>query len=142
MLVKKNRKWRMFVDYTSLNKACPKHPFPLPRIDQIVNSTAGFELLSFLDAYSGYHQIKIKESDQLATSFITPFGTYCYVTMPFGLKNVGAMYQRCMLRAFGDLIGRTNEAYIDDIVVKSREADDLVTDLDASFCCLKEKTSN
>jgi hypothetical protein len=105
MLVKKNRKWRMFVDYTSLNKACPKHPFPLPRIDQIVDSTAGFGLLSFLDAYSGYHQIKIKESDQLATSFITPFGTYCYVTMPFGLKNAGAMYQRCMLRAFGDLIG-------------------------------------
>jgi hypothetical protein len=93
MLVKKkNGKWRMYVDYTSLNKACPKHPFPLPRIDQIVDSTAGCELLSFLDAYSGYHQIKMKESDQLATSFITPFGTYCYVTMPFGLKNTGATY--------------------------------------------------
>jgi hypothetical protein len=75
----------MCVDYTSLNKACPKVPFPLPRIDQIVDSTAGCGLLCFLDAYSGYHQIKMKESDQLATSFITPFGMYCYVTMSFGL---------------------------------------------------------
>jgi hypothetical protein len=92
MLVKKkNGKWRMCVDYTSLNKACPKHHFPLPRIDQIVDFTMGCELLSFLDAYFGYHQIKMIESDQLATSFITPFGTYCYVTMSFGLKNVGAV---------------------------------------------------
>jgi hypothetical protein len=96
LVKKKNGKWRMCVDYTSLNKACPKVPFPLPRIDQIVDSTAWCELLCFLDAYSGYHQIKMKESDQLATSFITPFGMYCYVTMPFGLRNAGAMYQRCM----------------------------------------------
>jgi hypothetical protein len=63
----------MCVDYTRLNKARPKVPYPLPRIDQIVDSTAGCETLSFLDAYLGYHQIKMKESDQLATSFITPF---------------------------------------------------------------------
>jgi hypothetical protein len=75
----------MCVDYTSLNKACPKVSFPLPRIDQIVDSTAGRELLCFLDAYSRYPQIKKKESDQLATSFITPFEMLCYVTMPFGL---------------------------------------------------------
>jgi len=93
---KKNRKWRMCVDYTGLNKACPKVPFLLPRINQIVDSTAGCEILSFLDAYSGYHQIKMKESDQLTTSFITPFGMYCYRTMPFGLRNVGATYQGCM----------------------------------------------
>ena len=111
---------RMCVDYTSLNKACPKVPFPLPRIDQIVDSTAGCETLSFLDAYSGYHQIKMKESDQLATSFITPFGMYCYVTMPFGLRNAGATYQRCMLHVFGKHIGSTVEAYVDDIVVKSK----------------------
>jgi hypothetical protein len=92
LVKKKNGKWRMRVDYTNLNKACPKHPFPLPRINQIVDSTTGCELLSFLDAYSGYHQIKLKESDQLTTSFITPFGTYCYVTMPFDLKNAGATY--------------------------------------------------
>jgi hypothetical protein len=90
---KKNGKWRMCVDYTSLNKACRKVPFPLPQIDQIVDSTARCELLCFLDAYSRYHQIKMKESDQLVTSFITPFGMYCYVTMPFGLQNAGATYQ-------------------------------------------------
>jgi hypothetical protein len=93
---KKNGKWQMCVDYTSLNKACPKVPFPLPHIDQIVDSTAGCELLCYLDAYSGYHQIKMKESDQLVTSFITLFGMYCYVTMPFDLRNAGwyipAMY--------------------------------------------------
>ena len=80
----------MCVDYTGLNKACPKDHFPLPWIDQIVDSTSGCEILSFLDAYSGYHQITMKESDQLVTSFITPFGLFCYVTMLFGLKNVGA----------------------------------------------------
>jgi hypothetical protein len=93
LVKKKNGKWGMCVDYTCLNKACPKVPFPLPRIDQIIDSTAGCELLCFLDAYSGYHQIKMKESDQLATSFIMPFGMFCYVTMLFGLRNAGAMYQ-------------------------------------------------
>jgi hypothetical protein len=76
LVKKKNGKWRMCVDYTSLNKACPKVPFPLPRIDQIVDSTARCKLLCFLDAYSGYHQIKMKESDQLATSFIALFGMF------------------------------------------------------------------
>jgi hypothetical protein len=93
LVKKKNGKWRMCVYYTSLNKACPKVPFPLPRIDQIVDSTAGCELLCFLNAYSRYHQIKMKESDQLATSFITSFRMFCYVTMSFGLRNAGATYQ-------------------------------------------------
>jgi hypothetical protein len=87
----------MCVDYTSLNKACPKVPFPLPRIDQIVDSTAGCELLCFLDSYFGYHQIKMKESDQLTTSFITPFKMYCYVRMSFGLRNAGATYHVCSM---------------------------------------------
>jgi hypothetical protein len=86
LVKKKNKKWRMCVDYTSLNKACPKDPFPLPRIDQVVDSTAGCENLYFLDAYSEYHQIAMCISDLLETSFITPFGAYCYQTMPFGLK--------------------------------------------------------
>ena len=89
LVKKKTGQWRMCVDYTSLNKACPKDRFPLPRIDQIIDSTSGCEILSFPDAYSGYHQIAMKESDQLATSFITPFGSYYYVLMPFGLKNAG-----------------------------------------------------
>jgi hypothetical protein len=139
LVKKKGGKWRMCVDYTGLNKACPKVPYPLPRIDQIVDSTTGCETLSFLDAYSGYHQIRMKESDQLATSFITPFGMYCYITMPFGLRNVGATYQRCMNHVFGEHIGRTVEAYVDDIVVKTRKASDLFSDLETTFKCLKVK---
>jgi hypothetical protein len=137
LVKKKNGKWRMCVDYTSLNKACLKVPFPLPRIDQIVDSTAGCKLLCFLDAYSGYHQIKMKESDQLATSFITPFGMFCYVMMPFVLRNAGATYQRCMQHVLGDHIGWTVVAYVDDIVVKTRNADDLVGDLRIAFVCLR-----
>ena len=80
----KSGKWKMCVDYMGLNKACPKDLFPLPCIYQIVDSTSGCETLCFLDAYSGYHQITMKESNQLTTSFITPFGSFCYVTMSFG----------------------------------------------------------
>ena len=86
----------MCIDYTSLNKACPKDPFALPRIDQVIDSTAGCELLSFLDAYSGYHQIKLNLADRLKTTFITPFHAFCYLTMTFGLRNAGATFQRCM----------------------------------------------
>ena len=103
-----------------LNKACPKDLFPLPRIDQVVNSTSGCETLCFLDAYSGYHQIAMKEFDQLMTSFITLFGSFYYVTMSFGLKNTGATYQHCMLKCFRGLIGRTIVAHVDDNMVKSK----------------------
>ena len=96
LVQKVNKEWRMCVYYTDLNKHCPKDPFGLPRIDKVVDSTAGYELLSFLDCYSGYHQISLKEEDQIKTSFITPFGAYCYKTMSFGLKNAGATYQRAI----------------------------------------------
>jgi len=75
----------------------------------------------------------MKESDQLTTSFITPFGSYCYVTMQFGSKNAGATYQRCMLKCFRDLIGQTVEAYVDDIVLKSKWANQVVVDLEQTF---------
>ena len=77
----------MCVDYTDLNKHCPKDPFGLPRIDQVVDSTAGCSVLSFLDCYSGYHQISLAKEDEEKTAFITPFGAFCYTSMSFGLKN-------------------------------------------------------
>ena len=86
----------MCVDYTDLKKHCPKDPFGLPRIDEVVDSTAGCELFSFLDCYSGYHQISLKEEDQIKTSFITSFGAYYYTTISFKLKNIGATYQRAI----------------------------------------------
>jgi hypothetical protein len=139
LVPKKNTKvMRMCVDYTSLNKACPKDPFPLPRIDQVIDSTTGSELLCFLDIYSGYHQIKMKESDQLATSFVTPYGTYCYVTMPFGLKNAGATYQRTMQKCLADQIGHNIHAYVDDIAVMSKKQDDLIADLQETFSNLRK----
>ena len=92
LVLKKNNKWRMCIDWTSLNKACPKDPFALPRIDQVIDSTAGCELLSFLDAYSGYHQIKLDPTDRLKTALITPFGAFCYLTMTFGLRNASATF--------------------------------------------------
>jgi hypothetical protein len=138
LVKKKNKKWRMCVDYTGLNKACPKDLFPLPRIDQVVDSTAGCETLYFLDAYSGYHQIAMCIADQFATSFITPFSTYCYKTMPFGLKNAGATFEICMWRVFRERIGRIIEAYVDNIVVKSKKTGDLVLDLTEVFSKLRQ----
>jgi hypothetical protein len=82
MVQKKSGKWRMCIDFTSLNKACPKDNFPLPRIDKIVDSAAGCEVMSLLDCFSGYHQIYMKEEDKASTSFITPFGTYCFIRTP------------------------------------------------------------
>ena len=94
VLVKKsNGKWRMCVDFTDLNKACPKDDYPLPKIDRLVDSTAGHALLSFMDANAGYHQIPLATEDQPHTAFITNAGVYCYKVMPFGLKNAGATYQ-------------------------------------------------
>jgi hypothetical protein len=91
MVEKKDTKiYRMCIDFTALNKHCLKDYFSLPRIDQIIDSTAGCECLSFLDTYSGYNQIRLKVEDEDKTAFITSHGVYCYTTMPFGLKNVGA----------------------------------------------------
>jgi hypothetical protein len=95
----------VYVDYTSLNKHCPKDPFPLPHIDQIIDSMAGCARLSFLDAYSGYNQIKLKKEDEDKIAFITPYGVFCYQVMPFGLKNIGATYQRMMQNFLGSQIG-------------------------------------
>ena len=84
----------MCVDFTDLNNACPKDSFPLPRIDQLVDLTTGYELLTFMDAFLGYNQILMKEEDQEKITFVTSQGLYCYKAMPFGLKNIGATHQR------------------------------------------------
>ena len=130
--------WRMCIDYTNLNKACPKDPFPLPRIDQVIDSTAGCKLLSFLDAYSGFHQIPLNPSDQIKTTFITPYGAYYYRTMPFGLRNAGATYQRCMQKCLHDQIGKNVQVYVDDVVVKTKETETLISDLEETFNNLRK----
>nr|CAE04960.2 OSJNBa0070D17.11 [Oryza sativa Japonica Group] len=134
---KANGKLRMCIDYTDLNKACPKDPYPLSRIDQIVDSTAGCDLLCFLDAYSGYHQIRMAREDEEKTAFITPIGTYCYTTMPFGLKNAGPTFQRTTRISLGSQIGRNVEAYVDDLVVKTRNQETLLSDLAETFESLR-----
>ena len=100
MVKKANGKWRMCVDFTNLNKAYPKDSYPLLRIDQLVDSTAGHKLLSFMNAFSGYNQIRMDEADQEKTSFITSQGLFRYKMMPFGLKNAGATYQRLVNHMF------------------------------------------
>ena len=101
VLVKKaNEKWRIYVDYTDLNKAFPKDSYLLLSIDQLVDATSGFHVMSFMDAFSGYNQIQMAEKDKEKTAFITDRGTYCYKVISFGLKNAGATYQRMVNEVF------------------------------------------
>ena len=97
---KKNGKWRVCVDFTDLNRVCPKDPFPMPKINQLVDSTHGHPRMSFLDAFQGYHQIALAPEDQKKTAFFSPDVNYHYTVMSFGLKNVEATYQRMMMRMF------------------------------------------
>ena len=119
MVKKANGSWKMCVDFTDLNKACPKDSYPLPRIDTLVDSTTRHQLLSFIDAFSGYNQIKMGKSDQEKTSFVTSQGLFCYKVMPFGLKNAGATYQRLMNKMFSHQIGKNIQVYVDNMLVKS-----------------------
>jgi hypothetical protein len=130
---KANGKLRMCIDYTSLNKACPKDPDPLPRIDHIVDSTSGCDVLSFLDAYSGFHQIQMSREDRKHIAFVTVDGLYCYVVMPYGLKNALPTFVRAMSKTFGDLIRDKVEVYVNDIVVKTKRGSTLVEDLTLVF---------
>ena len=129
MVKKSNGKLRMCVDFTNLNRACPKDSYPLPRIDTLVDSTARHELLSFIDAFSGYNQIKMNEEDQEKTSFVTSQRLFCYKVMPFRLKNAGAMYQRLMNKMFTHHIGRNVQVYVDDMLVKILRENDHLNDL-------------
>ncbi|KAL0413610.1 UNVERIFIED_CONTAM: Retrovirus-related Pol polyprotein from transposon gypsy [Sesamum radiatum] len=121
---KASGKWCMCTDFTDLNKECLKDPYPLPRIDLLVESTAGYGLFSMMDACQGYHKIFMAKEDRIKTSFITDRGIYCFNVMPFGLKNAGATYQRLVNKMFKDQVGTTKEVYVDDMLVKSRREED------------------
>jgi hypothetical protein len=110
-----------------------KGSLPLPRIDQIIDSIAGCARLSFLDAYSGYNQIKLKNEDEEKTAFITPYGVFCYQVMPFGLKNAGATYQWMMQNCLRSQIWRNIQVYIDDVVITTRKEESLISDLAETF---------
>ena len=137
MVKKASVKWRMCVDFNDLNKACPKDSYPLPRVDVLVDSMARHQLLSFMDAFSRYNQIRLHEADQEKTSFVTSQGLFCYKVMPFGLKNAGATYQRLMNKMFAQQIGRNVQVYVDDMLVKSRREEDHLEDLKETFNILR-----
>ena len=123
----------MCIDFTDLNKACPKDPFPMPRIDQLVEATVGYPQMSFLDAFQGYHQIPLALDDQEKTAFVTPIGNYHYKVMPFDLKTTGSTYQQMMTKMFESQLGRNIEVYIDDMVIKSKVVSGHVGDLTSIF---------
>jgi hypothetical protein len=138
MVQKKSGKWCMCIDFTSLNKACPKDNFPLPRIDKIVDSVAGCEVMSLLDCFSGYHQIYMKEEDKASTSFITSFGTYCFIRMPEGLKNAGSTFSRLTKRVLEGQVDRNIFTYVDDIVIASKNKEDHLADLAETFANMRD----
>ena len=118
---KKNGQIRICVGFRDLNKSCPKDNFPLPLTKILVDATVGYETLSFMDGFSGYNQIHMAPRDEEFTAFRTLKGIYCYKVIPFGLKNVGATYQRAMQRIFDDILHKNIECYVDDLVVKSKK---------------------
>ncbi|KAL2227023.1 UNVERIFIED_CONTAM: Retrovirus-related Pol polyprotein from transposon [Sesamum indicum] len=138
LVPKPGGKWRMCTDFTDLNKACPKDPYPLPRIDVLVDSTAGYKIFSMMDAYQGYHQIFMAKEDRIKTSFVTDRGIFCYNVMPFGLKNAGATYQRLVNKMFAQQIGKTMEVYVDDMLVKSHKPDEHLEHLKITFAIMRE----
>jgi hypothetical protein len=134
---KKNGKWRMCIDFTDLNKATPKDNYPLPRMDQVVDSAANAAIMSLLDCFSGYHQCWMAKEDEEKTSFITPFGTFCFVRMPEGLKNAGSTFTRMSGTVFKPQIGKNIQAYVDDLVVKSSSRASHVSDLAETFANMR-----
>jgi len=128
----------MCVDYTDLNKACPRDAYPLPNIDRLVDGATGNKVPNFLDAYSSYNQIPMAASDMNKTAFITDDANYFYKVMPFGLKNAGATYQWLMDKVFSHLMRQCVEVYVDDMVVKSPSHHQHMRDLSAVFSALQQ----
>jgi hypothetical protein len=133
LVEKPHGSWCMCIDYTSLNKACPKDEYLLPHIYHIVNSTSSYELLSFFDVYSCYHHISLIIDDEEKTVFITLFGIFDYTKMVFRLKNGGATYYKFIHIILKPQIERNIKAYINDIVVKSKKHVDLLDNLKETF---------
>ena len=125
------------MDFTDLNKAYPKEPFPFPRIDQLMDATVGHPRMSFLDAFQGYHQIPLALDDQEKTSFVTPVGNHHYKVMPFSLKNAGSTYQKMMTKMSEAQMGKNIEVYMDDMVVKSKMMSEHIRDLTNIFKILR-----
>jgi len=123
----------MCVDYQDLNRASPKDDFSLPHIDILVDNTTKFSLFSFMNGFSGYNQIKMTPEDIEKTTFITPWDTFCYKVMSFGLKNVGATYQRAMVTLFHDMIHKEIEVYVDDMIAKSKSEEEHLVNLRKLF---------
>ena len=123
----------MCVNFTDLNKACSKDSYPFPQIDTLVDSTARHQLLSFMNSFSGYNQIKMNEDDQERTSFVTNQGLFYDKVMPFELKNIGATYQRLMNKMFTHQIRRNVQVYVDDMLVKSLRENDHIDVLQETF---------
>jgi len=137
-VTKKKRKIRICIDFRDLNKAYPKDEFPLPITDVMIDNTYEFERMSFVDGFSGYNQIKMYPDDEKHTSFRTQLGVYCYIVMPFGLKNAGATYQRVIYAIFHEHMRKIVECYVDDIAVKSRAKADHIADLKTVFAIMRE----
>ncbi|GAA0184181.1 hypothetical protein LIER_31469 [Lithospermum erythrorhizon] len=138
LVPKPNGMWRLCTDFTSINKVCPKDCYPLPNIDRVVDSSAGYNVVDFLDAFRGYHHIFMAEEDVEKTMFVTECGIYCWKVMAFGLKNAGATYKRIVNKVFSTQIGWNMEIYVDDILIKSREAADHEANFRESFNNLRK----
>ncbi|GKA55189.1 reverse transcriptase domain-containing protein [Tanacetum coccineum] len=138
MVKKHDGSWRMCVDFKDPNKACPRDGYPLPEIDWKVESLCGYPFKCFLDAYKGYHQIKMAKEDEEKMAFITNQGIFCYSKIPFGLKNARATYQRLVDKAFQRQIGRNLEVYVDDLVIKSHTKEEIIRDIEETFKTLRQ----
>ena len=137
-LPKKDGKVKMCVDFRYLNKDFPKENCPFPCIDVLLDNTPGSALMSFMDGFLGYNQIKIAPKDMTKTTFTTEWGIYCYTVMPFGLKNVGATYQRMAMALLHDMMHNKVEVYVDVMIVNSKDKEWHITNVRKLFERIKE----
>jgi hypothetical protein len=132
----------MCIDFTELNKACPKDPYPLPRIDVIIDQAASCDMLNLLDCFSGYHHVWMRREDEAKTGFTTPFGIFCFVRMLEGLRNAGSTFNRMMKLILGSQLGHNTSAYVDDIVIMSEREIDHIADLTETFDNMRQTASS